>query len=118
LGGTGSDIELMLEPPPGKPDEYAFKRVFGMMNPGELLILILLTVSMCSPVKTESVDPALSFPYFPDPLDAGGKAIPVQAGGNVQVPLWYWIKITEYVIEVEKAREMYEAWRSVYVEEK
>jgi hypothetical protein len=83
-------------------------------------LLILLTVSGCytTPVKTEAVDPALSFPYFPDPLDAEGKAVPVLEGETVRVPLRYWIKITEYVIEVEKAREMYNSWRSIYLEGK
>lgn len=67
-----------------------------------------------TPAKTAVIDPALALPYFPDPFDAEGKAIPVQAGQNVVVPLWYWIKITEYVVEVEKTREVYEAWQSIY----
>jgi hypothetical protein len=32
----------------------------------------------------------------------------------VTVPLWYWLKIAEYVADVEKVREQYEAWREVY----
>jgi hypothetical protein len=35
-------------------------------------------------------------------------------GETVKVPLRYWIKITEYVIDVEKTRETYEARRAVY----
>jgi len=37
-------------------------------------------------------------------------------GQSVVVPLWYWVKVTEYVIEVEKCREIYEAWREIYAE--
>jgi hypothetical protein len=32
----------------------------------------------------------------------------------VELPLWYWLQITEYVIEVEKLREIYESWQGVY----
>jgi len=53
-------------------------------------------------------------PYFPSPLDADGKPIPALDGQSVTVPLWYWIKITEYVVDVEKVREIYEAWKKIY----
>jgi len=82
-----------------------------------IALLTLITVSTCStaPVKTEVIDPGISFPYFPDPFGEDGKPVPVQAGENVEVPLWYWIKITEYVIEVEKSREVYESWQKIYI---
>ena len=85
-----------------------------------MILLILITASTCSTtqVRTEAVDPALSFPYFPDPFDADGKPIPALDGQNVTVPLWYWIKITEYAVDVEKCREIYEAWKDIYLEEK
>jgi hypothetical protein len=67
------------------------------------------------PAKTEVIDPELSFPYFPDPFGKDGKSIPIQEGDNVVIPLWYWIRITEFVIEVEKSREVYESWQSIYV---
>jgi len=38
-------------------------------------------------------------------------------GQSVVVPLWYWKKIAEYAIEVEKAREVYEAWQKIYLSE-
>jgi hypothetical protein len=65
----------------------------------------------------EVVDPYLSFPSFPDPLKEDGSAVPVLEGDTVKLPLWYWIAITEYVVDVEKVREMYEAWKSVYLKE-
>jgi hypothetical protein len=84
-----------------------------------MILLILLQVSTCSttPVKNEVNGPALSFPLFPDPLDQEGKPIPIQEGKNIIVPLWYWIKITEYVIEVEKTREIYNSWQEIYLKE-
>ena len=86
-----------------------------------MILLTLITVSMCStaPVRIEVIDPSLAFPYFPDPLGADGKPIPILVEQNVIIPLFYWRKITEYVIEVEKTREVYEAWREIYlIEEK
>ena len=81
------------------------------------LLLISAIALTCStaPVKTEVVDPVLTLPYFPDPLDAEGKPIPVLADGNVTVPLWYWTKIAEYAVDVEKVRGIYKAWQKIYL---
>jgi hypothetical protein len=51
---------------------------------------------------------------FPDPAGADGGAVPALEVDRVTVPLWYWLKIAEYVADVEKVREQYEAWREVY----
>jgi hypothetical protein len=56
----------------------------------------------------------LSSPRFPDPIGADGEAIPVLEGDTVRVPLQYRRKIAEYAVDVERAREVYEAWREVY----
>jgi hypothetical protein len=82
-----------------------------------MLLLILVIVSTCSttPPRIETIDPGLSFPVFPDPIGEDGKAIPVLDGETVKVPLWYWSKIAEYMVEVEKAREIYEGWQDVYL---
>jgi hypothetical protein len=61
-------------------------------------------------------DPALEFPLFPDPIGADGKAVPVLEGEEVTLPLWYWKRIAEYAVDMERAREQYEAWREVYGE--
>jgi hypothetical protein len=82
-----------------------------------LLILTILSTCSTAPAKTEVVDPRLSFPDFPDPLDAQGKPIPTLNGETVTIPLWYWIQITDYVIEVEKLREIYGSWQKVYIGE-
>jgi hypothetical protein len=63
----------------------------------------------------EAIDPGLSFPFFPDPIGGDGKAIPSRDDGTVIIPDWYWIKIVEYVVEVEKVREIYESWQEIYL---
>ena len=82
-----------------------------------MIVLILITVSNCSttPAKTEVVDPALTFPFFPDPLDGDGKPILSQIDGNVILPMWYWLKIVEYVVDTKATQETYEAWKKVYL---
>jgi hypothetical protein len=60
-------------------------------------------------------DPLLDFPAFPDPFDGEGKPIPVLEGEAVKIPLFYWRSITEYVIDVEKTQEQYEAWQKIYI---
>jgi hypothetical protein len=32
----------------------------------------------------------------------------------VILPLWYWLKIAEYAVDVEKVREQYQEWKPVY----
>jgi len=65
----------------------------------------------------EVIDPALSFPFFPDPYGADGEETIWRDGQNAVMPLWYWLKVVEYVIEVERCREVYEAWREIYLAE-
>jgi hypothetical protein len=50
--------------------------------------------------------------------EQNGKIIPVLKGETVCIPFWYWIKIAEYAVEVEKAKEMYEAWQTIYIKDK
>jgi hypothetical protein len=81
------------------------------------MLLILIILSGCSTAPAAGArppDPGLEFPRFPDPFGADGEAIPVLEGEEVTLPLWYWKKITEYVVDVEKVREQYKAWREVY----
>lgn len=45
---------------------------------------------------------------FPNPFDQNGNAIVKLEGDTVTMPLWYWLKITEYVIDVESNKELQE----------
>jgi hypothetical protein len=78
-----------------------------------MMMLILITASNCS-TAPEAISPPLlilSFPEFPDPLDGEGNTIPVLEGGIVRIPLWYWLRITEYTVDVERVRQEYKAWK-------
>lgn len=44
--------------------------------------------------------------HFPSPFDENGNAIVSLDGETVTMPLWYWLKITEYVIDVETNKEL------------
>jgi hypothetical protein len=59
-------------------------------------------------------DPALSFPAFPNPTNRDGSRIPVLRDKAVTVPFWYWQKIVDYALEVEKACKQYAAWQRIY----
>lgn len=44
---------------------------------------------------------------FPDPYDENGNAyVTLDNDGYVKMPLWYWIKITDYVIDVQTNIEL------------
>lgn len=44
---------------------------------------------------------------FPNPYDKDGKPIvTLETDGSVKMPLWYWLKITDYVIDVEANKEL------------
>ena len=62
-------------------------------------ILITLLIS-CKTLPNTVVNPIQIETEFPSPYDENGKAIvTLETDGNVKMPLWYWLKITEYVIE-------------------
>jgi hypothetical protein len=71
-------------------------------------------LSGCSTIPGRIETPDLSFPRFPDPFRPDGSPVPVLEGETVKVPVDYWKRIVEYVIDVEKVREQYEAWKAVY----
>ena len=71
-----------------------------------LLILTTLLIS-CKTLPNTVVNPIQIETEFPSPYDENGKAIVTfENDGNVKMPLWYWLKITEYVIDVETNLEL------------
>jgi hypothetical protein len=75
----------------------------------------LIIPSACSTVSREakSLPLNLSFPVFPPPIDASGKTIPVLEDGRVVLPLSYWLKITEYAVDMDGVRRRYESWKDI-----
>lgn len=61
-----------------------------------LVILIILLMS-CQSLKNDN----LEWSVFPDPTD-----VVTYNGEFVQMPLWYWLKITDYVIDTERNIEI------------
>lgn len=45
---------------------------------------------------------------FPSPYDENGNAVVSLDGDTVSMPLWYWLKITDYVIDTEANKELLE----------
>ena len=66
--------------------------------------MLLLTSCQSSPVEVEPIPIEIEWPTPPDP--------PNQVGikdGIVYMPLDYWISLIEYVVDVERVRQTYEA---------
>lgn len=64
-----------------------------------IIALILTTVLMsCKTTQSVNVRP------FPSPIVDGKNIVEYDQDTNtVSMPLWYWLEITEYVIEVEES---------------
>jgi hypothetical protein len=82
-----------------------------------LISTILLSCSTVAPAEIKPVPLELDFPLFPDPFDLEGEPLVRLEVGRVWMPLNYWLRITEYQIEVEVTRQEYESWREIYFEE-
>ncbi len=73
-----------------------------------LMLSVLTLLSACcttSPVVGPSL-PALEWPAFPAP---DGVTL---ADGVVSMPLDYWLGIARYAVDVERVREIIDAWRA------
>lgn len=46
---------------------------------------------------------------FPNPYDENGKpVVTLENDSFVRMPLWYWLKITEFAVDVETNRDLQE----------
>ena len=75
-----------------------------------LITVLVLTTALTSCKSTQKnsteTKPIQIKTHFPNPFDENGNAIVSLNGETVSMPLWYWIKITEYVIDVETNKEL------------
>ncbi len=75
-------------------------------------ILAILTTALvsCKSAQQKSAQEQKTIQIeaqFPNPFDENGKAIvTLENNGIVTMPLWYWLKITDYVIDVEANKEL------------
>lgn len=71
-----------------------------------VLSTILLTFCKSTQKNSTEINPPQIETHFPNPYDENGNAIVSLDGETVSMPLWYWLKITEYVIDVETNKEL------------
>lgn len=74
-----------------------------------ILLTILTTVLTCCTTSQNIRTPA---PHVnvPDPVDESGQSIVVydESADIVKMPLWYWEKLTDYIIDTQAVQEIYE----------
>lgn len=69
-----------------------------------MMMLIILTTAFTSCQTTER---AIEFPDFPNPVVDGISVVAyTEDTGLISMPLWYWLEITEYVIDIETIRSV------------
>lgn len=72
-----------------------------------IITLLMLLWTSCKSTQTENqIKPVQVETHFPSPYDENGNAIVTINNDAVSMPLWYWLKITEYVIDVETNKEL------------
>lgn len=72
-----------------------------------IFLFCLIIFASCKSTQTENqTKPVQIETHFPNPYDENGNAIVTINGEVVSMPLWYWLKITEYVIDVETNEEL------------
>lgn len=60
-----------------------------------MLLISIILLTCCKSIPKNEVRP------FPNPI-VDGEPVVTFDGETVSMPLWYWLAITEYVIEVEE----------------
>lgn len=74
-----------------------------------MLAILSIALTSCRTSQSVAVKPMQITAEFPSPYDDEGKpVVSLQTDGTVVMPLWYWLKITEYVIDVEANKELQE----------
>lgn len=80
--------------------------------PAVILTVLTAALMSCRTSQITDVEPLQIEAEFPSPYDENGKAVvTLETDGSVKMPLWYWLKITEYAVDVETNRKLQEADR-------
>lgn len=63
----------------------------------------ILTAALmsCKTLPEEKKEAIQIEAVFPSPYDENGSQIVTLEGDTVKMPLWYWLKITEFAVDVE-----------------
>lgn len=64
-----------------------------------ILSILIIQLTSCRTLKNQN----RKIPDFPPPVDIEGNVIVSfdESTHTVTMPFWYWIKITEYAVEVQ-----------------
>ena len=69
----------------------------------------ITSLTSCITLKMTEAKPFQIKAEFPNPYDDNGKpVVTLENDGFVKMPLWYWLKITEYAVDVETNRDLQE----------
>lgn len=70
-----------------------------------MLIISTTALTSCRTSQITAVKPLQIEAEFPSPYDEDGKpVVTLENDGSVKMPLWYWLKITEYAVDTESNR--------------
>lgn len=70
-------------------------------------IISTTALTSCRTSQITAVEPLQIETHFPPPYDENGNSVVLFDDGNtVKMPLWYWLKITEYAIDTESNKEL------------
>lgn len=72
-------------------------------------IISITALTSCRTLKITEARPIQIKAEFPNPYDDNGKpVVTLENDGFVRMPLWYWLKITEFAVDVETNRDLQE----------
>lgn len=72
-------------------------------------IILITALTSCRTSQITDVKSVQIETHFPSPYDENGNTIVIFDDDNtVKMPLWYWLKITEYAIDMELNKELLE----------
>ena len=74
-----------------------------------VLTPVLTTALMsCKTLQPEEKKTVQIEAQFPSPYDENGNQIVILEDDAVKMPLWYWLKITEFAVDVETNSKLQE----------
>ena len=67
-----------------------------------LMLISAIALMSCKTLQPEEKKEVIQIEaQFPSPYDENGNQIVILENDVVKMPLWYWLKITEFAVDVE-----------------